>query len=67
MRMRLRSGTRQVASLIQGLGAHPFGSWLPKGDENKGWMWIRDALPKAFPPAGAFSWRTNASAPGVVR
>ncbi|RYP81097.1 hypothetical protein DL769_002153 [Monosporascus sp. CRB-8-3] len=34
---------------ISGLASHPFGSWQPKGKENKSWMWIRDGLPKALP------------------
>ncbi|KAK3317712.1 hypothetical protein B0T19DRAFT_296559 [Cercophora scortea] len=33
---------------ISGLASHPFGSWQPKGDD-KSFMWIRDALPSAFP------------------
>ncbi|KAJ8119550.1 hypothetical protein ONZ43_g3523 [Nemania bipapillata] len=33
---------------ISGLASHPFGSWQPKG-KDKGFMWIRDALPRALP------------------
>ena len=33
---------------VSGLASHPFGSWRPK-DDNSHWMWLRDALPKAFP------------------
>jgi alpha-beta hydrolase superfamily lysophospholipase len=36
---------------ISGLASHPFGSWQPK--DNKGWMWIRDALAEAMPNARA--------------
>ncbi|CAG9974761.1 unnamed protein product [Clonostachys byssicola] len=33
--------------VISGLASHPMGSWQPRGD--KGFMWIRDALPSRFP------------------
>ncbi|RYC59593.1 hypothetical protein CHU98_g6631 [Xylaria longipes] len=33
---------------ISGLASHPFGSWQPKG-EDKSFMWIREALPRALP------------------
>ncbi|KAI1116549.1 hypothetical protein F5Y14DRAFT_407127 [Nemania sp. NC0429] len=33
---------------ISGLASHPFGSWQPKG-EDKSFMWLRDALPRAMP------------------
>jgi len=46
---------------ISGLGSHPFGSWQAKGAENKGWMWVRDALPKALPSirAALFGYDTK--------
>jgi hypothetical protein len=37
---------------ISGLASHPFGSWQPKG-EDKTFMWIRDALPRALPMSRA--------------
>ena len=40
--------TQRSCIAISGLASHPFGSWRPK-DDNSPWMWIRDALPKAFP------------------
>ncbi|KAJ2992379.1 hypothetical protein NUW58_g2188 [Xylaria curta] len=33
---------------VSGLASHPFGSWQPKG-EDKSFMWIREALPRALP------------------
>ena len=46
----LRSSPDRTSCLVlSGLGSHPFGSWQPKGSENKDWMWVRDALPKALP------------------
>ncbi|KAI3318364.1 hypothetical protein HD806DRAFT_512072 [Xylariaceae sp. AK1471] len=37
---------------ISGLASHPFGSWQPKG-EDKTFMWIREALPRALPASRA--------------
>ncbi|ROW08693.1 hypothetical protein VPNG_06451 [Cytospora leucostoma] len=34
--------------IISGLASHPFGSWQPKG-KNKGYMWVRDTLPRHIP------------------
>ncbi len=42
--------TRRSCIAISGLASHPFGSWRRKDDKSP-WMWIRDALPKAFPNA----------------
>jgi hypothetical protein len=34
--------------VVSGLASHPFGSWQPK-DDDRSFMWIRDALPQNLP------------------
>jgi len=49
LRSRYSSSNGDSCIAISGLASHPFGSWQPKGSRDGSWMWIRDALPRAFP------------------
>ncbi len=53
----MQLGTDRSSSLslvaISGLASHPFGSWQPKEDD-KTFMWLRDALPGDVPGARIF-------------